>query len=223
MSNYSDLHNQLMTSYQSLNYNENINAAFPASPNQAGRQATPVLGPTTTRYLENRNLQQVAVLTDNEMRVLCQLPPNQSGVLISLLMAFNLCTSLAFFEISFMPLIIQADVTDGYQVDNHFGFPLLTCVSLTSAVSYFVFRRFINENSGSAAIRNDMPSFSDRSFLFISLLLAIIGSVMLINYSSMGPLATIGFTIFAMSLVIGVKSIIDLYVKLIGISSLLDS
>ena len=68
-----------------------------------------------------------------------------------------------------------------------------------------------------------MPSFSDRSFLFISLLLAIIGSVMLINYSSMGPIATIGFTIFAMSLVIGVKSIIDLYVKLIGISSLLDS
>ena len=103
-----------MTSYQSLNYNENINAAFPASPNHAGRQATPVLGPTTTRYLENRNLQQVAVLTDNEMRVLCQLPPNQSGVLISLLMAFNLCTSLSFFEISFMPLIIQADVTDGY-------------------------------------------------------------------------------------------------------------
>ena len=38
----------------------------------------------------------------------------------------------------------------------------------------------------------------------------------------MGPLATIGFTILGMSLVIGVKSIIDLYAKLIGVSSLLD-
>ena len=46
---------------------------------------------------------------------------------------------------------------------------------------------------------------------------------MLINYQQMGPLATVGFTIFAMSLVIGVKSIIDLYVKVIGISSLLDT
>jgi len=38
----------------------------------------------------------------------------------------------------------------------------------------------------------------------------------------MGPLATIGFSIQGTSLVIGVKSIIDLYAKLIGVSSLLD-
>ena len=84
-------------------------------------------------------------------------------------------------------------------------------------MSYFVFRRFINEN------QRDLPAFSDRSYIFVSLCLAIIGSIMLINYQQMGPLATVGFTIFAMSLVIGVKSIIDLYVKIIGISSLLDT
>ena len=37
----------------------------------------------------------------------------------------------------------------------------------------------------------------------------------------MGPLTTIGLTLLAISLVIGVKSIIDLYAKLIGVSSLL--
>ena len=80
-----------------------------------------------------------------------------------------------------------------------------------------IFRRFINEN------QRDLPAFSDRSYIFVSLCLAIISSIMLINYQQMGPLATVGFTIFAMSSVIGVKSIIDLYVKIIGISSLLDT
>ena len=39
----------------------------------------------------------------------------------------------------------------------------------------------------------------------------------------MGPLSTIGFTLLAISLVIGAKSIVDLYAKIVGISSLLDS
>ena len=66
-----------------------------------------------------------------------------------------------------------------------------------------------------------MPQLSDRSFIFISLLLAIVGSSLLINYKDVGPLTTIGLTVLGMSLVIGVKSIIDLYAKLIGVSSLL--
>ena len=37
----------------------------------------------------------------------------------------------------------------------------------------------------------------------------------------MGPLQSIGFTVLAIGLVIGVKSIVDLYAKLIGVSSLL--
>ena len=99
----------------------------------------------TTRYLENRNLQQVAILTENEMRELCQLPPNQTGILISILIAYTLTSSLAVFETALMPLITEADLVD-HRVDSHFGYPLLTCISVTSAVSYFVFRRFIANN-----------------------------------------------------------------------------
>jgi hypothetical protein len=58
-----------------------------------------------TRYIENRNLQQVAILTENEMRVLCTLPPNQSGILISILIAFTICNTVAMFETAFMPLV----------------------------------------------------------------------------------------------------------------------
>ena len=58
-----------------------------------------------TRFIENRNLQQVAILTENEMQVLCQLPPNRSGVLISIFIAYTLCSTLAMFETVLMPLI----------------------------------------------------------------------------------------------------------------------
>ena len=83
-------------------------------------------------------------------------------------------------------------------------------------MSYFVFRRFISENQRLEA------ALSDRSYIFLALILATIGSIILINYQQMGPLATIGFTILGMSLAIGMKSIIDLYAKLIGVSSLFD-
>jgi len=99
----------------------------------------------STRYLENRQLQQVAILTENEMRVLCQLPPNQSGIMISIFIAFAFCNALAMFETVLMPLITQADLIDN-KIDTHFGYPLLTCISVTATVSYFVFRRFITQN-----------------------------------------------------------------------------
>ena len=63
--------------------------------------------------IENRNLQQVAILTENEMRELCHLPSNQSGILISIMIAFTLTSGLAFFEMAFLPLITQADLLDG--------------------------------------------------------------------------------------------------------------
>jgi len=170
-----------------------------------------------TRYLENRNLQQVAILTENEMRVLCTLPPNQSGILISILIAFCLCSTLAVFETALIPLVAQADLVDN-QIDTHFAYPLLACISVTTCVSYFVFRRFITESQ-----RTSLPQLSDRSFTFVALLLGIIGSAFLINFQTMGPLSTIGFTILAIGLVIGAKSIYDLYAKIIGVSSLLDN
>ena len=58
---------------------------------------------------------------------------------------YTLCSSLAVFEAALMPLITEADLLDNH-IDTHFGYPLLTCVSVTAAVSYFVFRRFIVEN-----------------------------------------------------------------------------
>ena len=85
-------------------------------------------------------------------------------------------------------------------------------------MSYFVFRRFITESH-----RSSLPQISDRSFIFVSLLLGIIASAMLISFQTVGTLSTIGFTILAISLVIGAKSIVDLYAKIVGVSSLLDS
>jgi len=44
---------------------------------------------------------------------------------------------------------------------------------------------------------------------------------MLVHYQGVGAVTTVGLTIVGISLVIGVKSLIDLYAKLIGISSVL--
>jgi len=157
MSNYSDLHNQMLTSYQSFNANEQVPVA-----QDPERNAVPA-------FLENRNLQQVVTLTENEMRVLCQLPPNQTGVLVTLLLAYALTCTVAMFETALMPLLAEADLLDN-KIDTHFGYPLLSCISVTATVSYFVFRRFTMQNS------RQLPQLSDRSFVFVSLLLAIAGS-----------------------------------------------
>lgn len=44
---------------------------------------------------------------------------------------------------------------------------------------------------------------------------------MLVHYQGIGAVTTIGLTILGISLVIGVKSVIDLYAKIIGVSSVL--
>ena len=87
-------------------------------------------------------MQQVAILSENEMRELLKLPPNRTGILIAVFIAFCLCNTMSIFEVALMPLIAEADLQDN-KIDTHFGYPLLTCISVTSAVSYYVFRRFI--------------------------------------------------------------------------------
>ena len=52
------------------------------------------------------------MLTDNEMRVLCQLPPNQSGVIVTIIIAFTLTTTLSVFETALMPLLAEADLVE---------------------------------------------------------------------------------------------------------------
>jgi len=44
---------------------------------------------------------------------------------------------------------------------------------------------------------------------------------MLVHYQGIGAVTTIALTILGISLVIGIKSIIDLYAKIIGVSSIL--
>ena len=78
------------------------------------------------------------------------------------------------FETVLMPTITQADLIDD-KIDTHFGYPLLTCISVTSAVSYFVFRRFITEQS------REVPQLSDRSYIFLTIILTIIGASLLLS------------------------------------------
>ena len=55
----------------------------------------------------------------------------------------------------------------------------------------------------------------------MALLLAIAGSALLVHYQGIGAITTIGLTTMGISLVIGIKSIVDLYAKLIGVTSVL--
>ena len=55
----------------------------------------------------------------------------------------------------------------------------------------------------------------------MALLLAIAGSALLVHYQGIGAITTIGLTTIGISLVIGIKSIVDLYAKLIGVTSVL--
>lgn len=101
-------------------------------------------------------------------------------------------------------------------MDSHHGYPLLACIAVTACISYFVFRRFINENQ-----RSLTSQLSDRSFVFMSLTFGVVGSALLLNFQTMGAVSTLAFVILAVSLVIGIKSTVDLYAKIVGVSSLL--
>lgn len=57
----------------------------------------------------------------------------------------------------------------------------------------------------------------------MALFMAILASSLLLTNQAMGAPMTVGLTLLGISLVIGVKSLVDMYAKLIGVSSLLDN
>ena len=141
------------------------------------------------------------------------LPPNQIGILVSLFVAYAYCNILSIFETVMMPLLIGKEERD-ISVQSNFGYPLLACVSVTSALSFFVYRRILD----TSASNTPLHEIGDRSFLFVSLIMGILGCSLLIKNQSLSLGTTIGLSLMGISLMIGMKSIYSLYTKIIGVA-----
>ena len=164
------------------------------------------------RYVANRNVLDAATLTVGEMRVLCTLPPNQIGVIVSLFIAYAFCNTLSIFETVMMPLLVNDDSID-FTLHSHFGYPFLACVSITSALSFFVYRRFL----GPSALLH-INDVSDRSFVFVSLLFGIIGCLLLFRFHDLDIGTSVGFSLLGIGFVIGSKSVLSMYTKIVGVA-----
>ena len=143
------------------------------------------------------------------MRALCVLRPNQIGVIVSLFIAYAYCSTLSILETVMMPMLVRNQDID-YTIHSHYGYPLLTCVASTSALSFFVYQRFLDQSA--------LPPISDRSFIFISLIFGLIGCLLLLRFNEVNIGASIGFSLVAMSLVIGIKSVLSMYSKIVGVA-----
>lgn len=108
-----------------------------------------------------------------------------------------------------MPMLVR-NVQMDFTIDSHYGYPLLTCVSITSALSFFVYRRFLEHSA--------IPNISDRSFIFISLIFGICGCLLLFKFNQLDIGATVGFSLIGISLVIGFKSVLSMHTKIVGIA-----
>ena len=161
------------------------------------------------RYVANRSVLDLATLTLGEMQVLCTLKPNQIGVIVSLFIVYAFCNSLAILETVMLPMLLRNEDFE-FTVHSHIAYPLLACLSLTSALSFFIYRRFIDHQA--------LPFISDRSFIFVSIILGFFGCTMLLCFKEIDLVATIGFSLIGISLVIGIKSLASMYTKIVGVA-----
>ena len=161
------------------------------------------------RYVANRSVLDLATLTLGEMQVLCTLKPNQIGVIVSLFIVYAFCNSLAILETVMLPMLLSNEDFE-FTVHSHIAYPLLACLSLTSALSFFIYRRFIDHQA--------LPFISDRSFIFVSIILGFFGCSMLLCFKEIDLVATIGFSLIGISLVIGIKSLASMYTKIVGVA-----
>ena len=81
---------------------------------------------------------------------------------------------------------------------------------MTSALSFFIYRRFIDHQA--------LPLISDRSFIFVSIILGFSGCAMLLRSHEINLLSTVGFSLIGISLVIGIKSLASMYTKIVGVA-----
>ena len=129
--------------------------------------------------------------------------------MISMILAFTMCSVLSAFELCLMPYLTEKNLEE-HTITTHYGYPALTGIAITTVVCYFCFNQFHQTQTS--------PTVSDRSFLFISLMLGIIGSVFMLRYGNTESIQqNVGLCFISVSLVIGFKSMMDLYAKIIGV------
>ena len=189
-------------SFTSLSMSQNFQ-------NGASNEGTSPESVNIARYVANRSVLDLATLTLGEMQVLCTLKPNQIGVTVSLFIVYAFCNSLAVLETVMLPMILQ-DEDFEHTVHSHIAYPLLACLSVTSALSFFIYRRFIDHQA--------LPLISDRSFIFVSIILGFSGCAMLLRSHGINLLSTVGFSLIGISLVIGIKSLASMYTKIVGVA-----
>ena len=161
------------------------------------------------RYVANRNVLDLTTLTVGEMVVLCVQPPNQIGVIVAIFIAYAFTNTLSIFETVMMPILVKNETID-VTIHSHFGYPLLMCVSVTSALSFYAYRRFLGQSA--------LPSISDRSFIFVSLIFGILGCLLLFRFNGLDLGTSIGFSLIGISLIIGIKSVLSMYTKIVGVA-----
>ena len=76
-----------------------------------------------------------------------------------------------------IPLLASQEDID-FTIQTSFGFPLLGCIAITSALSYFVYQRVIDTSFSNSALHE----IGDRSFIFMSLIFGMFGSALLLKF-----------------------------------------
>jgi hypothetical protein len=99
---------------------------------------------------DDRNLLDVAKLTDTEVKSLFDMPADKIGLFITMFCGTAFLNFLSIVEVITMPLVTDKDQewTEMMTYDFHFAYLLFFCVGCSSATAFFVYKRFLLTEAG---------------------------------------------------------------------------
>ena len=142
----------------------------------------------------------VSHLTAGEWRTLNQTPTNKCGVLVTLLVAGANLNTLSIIETVLLPILAGNGIS--------FYFAILFSLSVSAILTFYTKRHVLAQRGE--------ENLSDRSFVFISMVTGILGSLVLVKENLSGGRAYLGLSLLMISMVLGLQSTVSMGHKIIG-------
>lgn len=129
--------------------------------------------------MHNKDLLAATNLSEDEIKALYALPPNFTGVLITLFIQLVMMNTLSIIETLATPLVTDSSMmfTDNLNFTTNFAVSLFVTMGLCGLFGFMMFKRIYEQQR--------INKFSDRAFVFTTLVFGLVGSLVLIDYKQL--------------------------------------
>lgn len=162
---------------------------------------------------------QEAQLSPEEIKALYALPPSLKGIIVTLIIQASFANTFSIFETLLTPILTDQNhlFTENLTLSRNYAASVFITMCIFALLGFFSFRKFYE--------RQRLNKLSDRAFVFSSLVIGFVGSMILIDYKKRFLYqyqVMAGFCMLSVAFFIGRRVTSNMYAKLIGISSTND-